>query len=74
MTAFVHDEFHTELPLGSDYAAAAEHVDQQCCRTMEQLTLGIPIACEFTLSDRWSKQAQLLRNDQGQLLVWSPDS
>ena len=57
LTAFVHDEFHIELPVGCDYDAAAKDIDGICCRTMEELTMGVPIETEYAVADRWSKAA-----------------
>ncbi len=73
LTAFVHDEFHVELSVDSDYDAAAKDIDGICCRTMEELTLGVPIETEYALADRWSKAAVEVRDDNGKLCVWNGD-
>jgi DNA polymerase I-like protein with 3'-5' exonuclease and polymerase domains len=71
LTAFVHDEFHVELPIGCNYTAEAERINEICCRTMEELTLGVPIECEYALANHWSKAVTELRDEHGHLLVWS---
>ena len=38
---------------------------------MQQLTGTIPVACEYSLSDRWYKQAEAVFSDQGKLQLWS---
>ena len=72
LTATVHDELHVELPIGSDYDAAAEEINRICCESMAELTCGVPVECEYTLSDRWSKAAELVRDGSGRIAVWSP--
>jgi phage N-6-adenine-methyltransferase len=72
LTAFVHDEFHIELPIGCDYAAEAARIDEICCCTMGELTFGVPVETEYVLADRWSKNATQVRDSAGQLLVWTP--
>ena len=36
--------------------AEAQRIDEICCRSMEQITGTVPIACEYALSRRWYKQ------------------
>ena len=72
VVAFVHDEFVIELPADADHAKEAQRIDDICCRSMEQITGTVPIACEYSLSRRWYKQAEAVFDDQGRLLVWDP--
>lgn len=68
--AFVHDEFLIELPVGCDYRREAETIRRLICEAMEQVTGDVPIEAEYTLAHRWSKQAELLHDVEGQLVPW----
>lgn len=72
--AFVHDEVVIELPIESDHTTQAEEIDQILCESMAGLTGTIPIACEYSLSDRWYKQAEAVFDEAGKLRLWSPTS
>ena len=72
VVAFVHDEFIIELPADADHTVLADHVEQICCRAMQQLVGTIPIECEYTLVDRWYKQATAVWSPEGKLLPWKP--
>lgn len=69
--AFVHDEVVIELSKPADHTAAAKQIDQILCDSMQQLTGSIPIACEYSLSDRWYKQAEAVF-EGGKLKLWQP--
>ena len=68
MIAFVHDEFVIELPEHGDHTLESKRIDEICCRSMEQVTGNVPIACEYALSHRWSKQAKAVFDDNGCLI------
>ncbi len=74
VVAFVHDEFVIELPAAMDHTAAAKHIEQICCSTMQELVGDIPVACEYALTDRWYKQATAIYDSAGKLIPWRPDS
>jgi len=69
--AFIHDEVVIELPIDTDHTAAAKQIEQILCDSMQQLTGSIPIACEYSLSDRWYKQAEAVF-EGGKLKLWQP--
>lgn len=71
--AFVHDEVVIELPIKSDHTRQAAEIDRILCESMEQLTGTIPIACEYSLADRWYKQAEAAFDDNGILQPWVPE-
>lgn len=71
--AFVHDEVLIELPRSANHAEEARRIDRILCDSMQQLTGSIPIACEYALSDRWYKQAEVVFDDQGRLCLWTPN-
>jgi DNA polymerase I-like protein with 3'-5' exonuclease and polymerase domains len=72
VVAFVHDEFLIELPEADDYSESAKDIERICCRTMEEFTPGVPIACEYSVANCWSKAAVAVYDESGQLQVWSP--
>ena len=74
LVAFVHDEFVIELPESCDYTSEAKRIDRICCRSMEQVTGTVPIECEYAISTCWSKQAEAVWTDRGQLVVWQPNT
>ena len=75
IVAFVHDEVVIELPEGSDWGQQANDV----CRIMKEamccaMDSDIPIDVEFSVSRRWYKEAEEVRDANGQLLLWTPDT
>jgi DNA polymerase I-like protein with 3'-5' exonuclease and polymerase domains len=73
VVAFVHDEFVIELPRDADHTREAERVNSICCGSMQQLLGDIPVACEYSLADRWYKQATAVRDGAGNLIAWTPE-
>ena len=74
VVAFVHDEFVIEVPADDDHTAIATDVERICCTAMQQLVGDVPVACEYSLADRWYKDATAVRDSDGKLLPWRPDS
>lgn len=72
--AFVHDEVLIELPRSADHTEEAKRIDAILCRSMEELTGSIPIACEYALADRWYKQAEAVFDDEGRLELWKAEA
>jgi DNA polymerase I-like protein with 3'-5' exonuclease and polymerase domains len=73
VVAFVHDEFVIELPVDADHTQEAQRINAICCGSMQQVVGDIPIACEFSLSDRWYKQATAVWDSGGNLIPWNPN-
>ena len=76
VVGFVHDEVLVELPDEGGYVSEAKvrRVEEVMCREMGRVLVGgIPVACESTLSKRWSKKAKLLVKD-GKVYPWKPDA
>jgi len=71
VVAFIHDEVLIELPTDANHTAEAERIEQIMCQSMETVTGSVPVACEYSLSDRWYKQAEAVFQD-GQLIPWEP--
>ncbi len=55
-------------PLGP---AQAREIERICCATMAEFTPGMKIAVEYTLSDCWSKGAEVVVRERV-LRVWTP--
>ena len=74
VVGFVHDEILVELPDQGGYVdrAIVEGVAKIMRDAMQEVTYGIPVSCEYTLSDRWSKRAELIV-DGDKLRPWKPN-
>jgi DNA polymerase I-like protein with 3'-5' exonuclease and polymerase domains len=72
VVAFIHDEFIVELNRLDDIDAAAAAIPAICSQSMQPFVPGIPVPCEYALTERWHKGAEAVFNDAGQLLVWYP--
>lgn len=70
----VHDEFLIELSEKIDLSAAADRINQICCESMQQVTGSIPVKCEYAITSCWSKNAELVRDQDGNIEVWEPDN
>tara|TARA_R110002049_G_scaffold305056_1_gene500969 strand:- start:2705 stop:5173 length:2469 start_codon:yes stop_codon:yes gene_type:complete len=68
--AFVHDEVVIELPIDAEHTQQAREIDKILCESMATLTGTIPIACEYSLADRWYKQAEAVFSEEGKLQLW----
>lgn len=75
VVGFVHDEILIELPDQGGYVdrSVVESVVSIMCDSMQQMTGNVPVRCEYTLSDRWSKNAELIV-DGDKVRVWRPDA
>jgi hypothetical protein len=71
VVAFVHDEFVIEVPFDADHTTIANDVERICCSAMQQLVGDVPVECEYSLSDRWYKNATAVWSKDGKLLPWS---
>ena len=64
VVAFIHDEIVIELPeVGVDHAAEARRIEEIMNDSMERVTGAVPVACEYALSRRWSKNAKAVFRD-----------
>jgi hypothetical protein len=68
VVAFIHDEFVIELPEGADHTAEARKVEAILNTSMERVTGGVPVACEYALARRWSKRAKATYDEVGRLI------
>jgi DNA polymerase I-like protein with 3'-5' exonuclease and polymerase domains len=70
VVGFVHDEFIIEIPKEDTFSRVAEDINRICCQSMEIYVPGIPVVCEYAVSERWNKKAEAVYDDQGNLLLW----
>jgi DNA polymerase I-like protein with 3'-5' exonuclease and polymerase domains len=73
VVAFVHDEFVIELPVDADHTQEAKRINSICCSSMQRVVGDIPVACEYSLADRWYKQATAKWDSAGKLIPWTTD-
>ena len=71
--AFVHDEVVIELPEASDWDSQTEQVCSIMVEAMQDVMQSdIPVDVDFSISKRWYKQAEEVRDDAGRLKLWEP--
>lgn len=73
IVAFIHDEFIIELPDTADYDAESANISAICSDSMQPFVPGIPVPCEFAITQRWHKAAEAVYDDRGRLQLWRPD-
>jgi hypothetical protein len=73
VVSFVHDEVLIELPDEGGYVKrrTVERAVSIMRKGMEEVTYGVPVGCEYTLSTCWSKRAELIE-DGDRIYAWSP--
>ena len=73
VVGFVHDEVLIELPDQGDYVdrSAVEAVVTIMIESMQEMTGDVPVKCEYTVSDRWSKNAELIPDGE-KVRAWRP--
>ena len=73
VVGFIHDEILIELPDQGDYVdhSVVKSVVKIMCDSMLEMTDNVPVKCEYTLSDRWSKNAELIL-DGDKVRPWRP--
>lgn len=73
IAAFIHDEILLEA--SADIAPeAAERLSQLMTNAARVWMPDLPLSTDPTLMTCWSKEAQSMRDENGRLLVWSPDA
>lgn len=72
IVAFIHDEFIIELNRIENIDEAAADISRICSESMQPFVPGIPVPCEYALTERWHKNAEAVFDDAGRLQVWYP--
>lgn len=68
---FAHDEILAEAP-ESKARAAAEELARVMCETMQKFVPDVPIRASPILMRRWYKEADTVRDGNGELQFWEP--
>jgi DNA polymerase I-like protein with 3'-5' exonuclease and polymerase domains len=69
---FIHDEILVELPEGSNLALHAEIVRRIMIETMQQVVPDVNIDVQYSISEMWAKNAEVVVDEEGRLAVWKP--
>jgi len=69
---FIHDEVLIEVPEQSNLGEHAEAVRRLMIDGMQQVVPDVRIEVEYAAARCWSKRAQKVFDDQGQLVPWEP--
>jgi DNA polymerase I-like protein with 3'-5' exonuclease and polymerase domains len=72
VVAFIHDEFIIELSKLDHIDQAAVDITRICSESMQPFVPGVPVPCEYALTERWDKRAEAVFDDAGSLQVWYP--
>jgi hypothetical protein len=69
---FIHDEIMIEIAEGANLALHAEIVKDLMVQAMRQVVPDIRVDVQYTISDRWAKNAEVVFGDRGRMAVWTP--
>ena len=62
-----------ELPIDADLTTEARKIEKIFCSAMGVVLKDrLPVKAEYALSTRWSKKAEAIFYEGGNLLPWSP--
>ena len=67
---FIHDEFLIEVPADGDLSAAVEQVESLMVEGMREVLPDVEVRVESTITRLWSKDAETLLDEAGNLLPW----
>ena len=73
---FIHDEVIQEVPLlwtPVQHTEFAAHVEDVLCTSMRRVLPDVKIKASSALMARWYKEAERLTDDDGCLMVWTPE-
>lgn len=68
---FAHDEVLAELPIDR-FRAAAKRMEEIMVAEMESVIPGILVKAEPAIMKNWSKRAEAVYNEKGELEIWNP--
>lgn len=69
--AFIHDEILAEVLIQKAHEAS-EELSRIMCEAMKKFCPDIPITAGPALMDRWMKEADEVRDENGRLVLWTP--
>lgn len=67
---FIHDEVLIELPADVNLAHHAEIVHRLMVSAMREVVPDVRVDVQYSLSDRWAKDAEVYFDEAGRLGVW----
>jgi hypothetical protein len=72
---FIHDETINEIMMGppKDMSDRVRYIEELMITGMEKVIPDIPIKTESVLMDRWYKEAKLVFDAEGNLVLWKPE-
>lgn len=73
---FIHDEIIQEVPVAwtpEQHTLYIEHVEKTLCDCMRQVLPDVAVRAESALMPRWYKEASLLKDKDGLVMVWTPE-
>lgn len=73
---FVHDEVIQEVPLAwtpEQHTLFVEHVEKTLCDSMMLVLPDVKVKAESVLMPRWYKEAKHFKDDNGYIMVWTPE-
>lgn len=73
VVAHIHDEFVIEVADSAPLNDVCERVNWICVDEMESVCEGVPVECEYSVASCWSKNAELIKDEKGQIQVWRPE-
>jgi DNA polymerase I-like protein with 3'-5' exonuclease and polymerase domains len=73
---FVHDEVIQEVPVSwtnARHSEFADEVEEVLCADMMKILPDVKVKAESVLMPRWYKEAKKLVDENGYLMVWTPE-
>ena len=70
---YIHDEFIVEIREDSNFEEHTRNIDRIMCDAMRKVTGTVPVETEYAVASCWSKSAELVRDDAGNIQIWRPE-
>lgn len=74
MVNFIHDETINEIKITNPATITeeVEKIEAIMIKSMEKIVPDVAIRTKATLMDRWYKEAEALKDEQGYIKLWQP--
>ena len=69
---FIHDEILVEIPEHANLSLHAEIIRHLMIEAMKLVVPDVQIDVQYSVSDMWAKNAEVVIDDDGRLTVWKP--
>jgi len=70
MVNFIHDEVLVEVPATANLNSVCDDIQNDWEEGMEQVIKDVTVSSEYTVSDVWSKKAELVKNAKDVIEIW----